>query len=292
MKGRESDMAAVNSLMTESNLITCKGDKLMNSTTQTTTQSRPQTRDIEQIKSYIANLQIKELSTPLSTMNLSLEQSDDTPASVVNSAIMIFNPGVSSQNQSDVKNSTLLAALAANYQFDPFKDTENWYLAYLEVLENLGWDKAPFNFTELSGGGGSFEVDKVILNLLQSIQGFDINAATELLKSLNNSDNDNALKLFDHTGSTSKQGNFQFGQVTQDSSGNVTLSVGAFFLTTKETIDKILWFKFSLSDTTFFQATNTLLLDEDVYSQVRKEVIKKLGDNAVKFVASIKLKTS
>src|SRR3569832_920920 len=58
---------------------------------------------------------------------------------IAGGSVVSFASGVSGQNQKDVLNSTLLAQLACDKQYDREKQITEWYKFYHSILENVGW---------------------------------------------------------------------------------------------------------------------------------------------------------
>jgi hypothetical protein len=198
--------------------------------------------------------------------------------------------GVSKQHREDVENSALLAQLAANKQYNREKDTENWYTFYRTVLENVGWVVPDFSFDQFQAAGDTFTVDKVIVDLLQSIATGDEVAVVEstlnAMKSLDQGDG--RLVLYETQTHSDHQGNFQAHSVSE-SGGSVVMRIGTFYFGTEDTVTRILWFNFPSSRTSFYEGAQTMELDEDVYSQVRQTIKAKLGANAKDFVKDLEI---
>jgi hypothetical protein len=62
-----------------------------------------------------------------------------------------------------------LAQRAASAQHDRFAAAADWYRAYVEVLERLGWTGEGFAFEERSSGAHEFTIDKAALDAIMTI---------------------------------------------------------------------------------------------------------------------------
>jgi hypothetical protein len=202
-----------------------------------------------------------------------------------NGSLVSFLAGVDRQSQADVLNSMLLAQLAANKKFDREKDTAQWYAFYHDVLENVGWVVQQFAFAKYEVAGTTATVDKVVLDLLTAIgteNGVAVARSTiAALKALGS--DDHRLTIFKESSHSAQNGNFQVSNCS-NVGGVLKMSLGAFYFTSKQVDTQILFFGWSTSDTTIYQSGQSIVLDRDVYSQVRQSVVQKLGDHAKTFV--------
>lgn len=214
---------------------------------------------------------------------------DEDEAGYVDSGSLVsFVSGISALEKSDVLNSTLLAQLAANTAFDRWEDTENWYKKYVEVLENVGWVIENFNFTKYKTKQKTFTMDKAVLEILRAIatgeQEEVINETIDALEALD--DGDGKLVLFDTNGSNLTKGNFQMATAQSDGE-TVSMALGAFYFSSKQSATRFLWFEYKKISTTLFKAAQKVVLNEEVYDKVRDAINKKLGDAAVEYVANL-----
>ncbi len=207
---------------------------------------------------------------------------------VVDGSLVSFVAGLDSQNKSDVLNSTLLAQLAANKKYDREAQTEQWYAFYQSVLEPLGWVIQAFQFEKYNASGDSFAMNKAVLEILKAIASDDEAAVSQAtIDALGTLDkNSHGLLLLNSASSSVSAGNFQIAPCSL-SNGSVVMKNASFYFNTTETTTGFLWFTYSTSSMTLYKSTNTMTLDNDIYSKVRQSVIDKLGDKAVQFVADL-----
>ncbi|MGE0131452.1 MAG: hypothetical protein AB7U82_25500 [Blastocatellales bacterium] len=239
-------------------------------------------------KSFIAGLELAQ--PPLTLFDL---RSETDKAGFVNQgSLTSFVAGMGRRNKKDVLNSTLLAQLAANRRHDRERDTENWYRWYRTVLENVGWVLQDFSFSRFSAGGTEFSVDEAIIDVLRAIAtGDEMAVARETLQAVKNlSNNDGRLVLFEQSSHSLRSGNFQI-MAASETDGVVAMRIGTFYFTSSEDVTKLLWFRFTDSSATIYKGVQTIVLDEDVYSEVRDDVVDRLGDNAERFVKDLDIGT-
>lgn len=209
-------------------------------------------------------------------------------AAVVDGSLISFVANLPLQSQQDVLNSTLLAQLAANKQFDREKQTVEWYKFYRNVLENLGWVVQEFSFLKYHPSGNSFTVDQAVIKILEAIAtGAEVAVVAATIGALKALGADSGpMVLWNSATSSVSAGNFQIG-VANLSGGVVMLKIGAFYFTTTQTTDSFLWFSYSSSQMDLYHGGQPMNLNELVYAQVRQAVIDKLGDRATTFVADL-----
>ena len=59
------------------------------------------------------------------------------------------------------------------------------------------------------------------------------------------------------------------------------MTLGSFYFNASSVHERWLWFDYNSTTIYFFKGTQVSTLNEDVYSLVRKQIIEKLGDNAL-----------
>ena len=246
-----------------------------------------------EIRSYIANLEIAEADPKQKTVFRADAPAflDDEPGAVVDSGSLVsFVGGISGLHKSDVLNSTLLAQLAANKQFDRFKQTREWYTFYTDVLSNLAWNIPNFFFREYQPSGTELVLSDAILDILSAIATGDemkiLEAALSGLR--DNPSNEGPLTLFDQQSFPENIGTFQIFPCSMDR-GDVVMAQAAMQFTSEKHVTRFLWFKWTSFSVKLFQSSQKGVLNEDIYSKIRQDVITKLGDNAKQFILDLKI---
>jgi hypothetical protein len=244
----------------------------------------------------IAYISALELAEPrASALGLAREprlkvEPDQPSAAVVDGEVVSFAAGLSLQHRSDVMNSFLLAQLAATKKYNRETQTIEWYGLYHEVLEKVGWVMQAFDFTKFSATGGSATVDSVVLTILGALAtGNQLALVRTTINALQGKASESkAVKLFETASHTMDKGNFQLG-IAVDDGGIVATKLGVFYFHSSQTVTRLFGWTFADSDTSFYQGAETVTLNEDVYGQVRQQIIEKLGDKAQLYVANIDL---
>lgn len=86
-------------------------------------------------------------------------------------SLVSFVHKVSEQQRKDVLYGCNLAQLAASAQYDRVEDSENWYKAYTEVMENIGWVVQNFQFEKIETKQSNFKLSDSILEILSELVG-------------------------------------------------------------------------------------------------------------------------
>ncbi|MFC0514511.1 hypothetical protein ACFFGT_09875 [Mucilaginibacter angelicae] len=241
---------------------------------------------------YIRSLEIETFDgQELDTRAASIAETGENEAGFVDAgSLTSFVAGLTITHKEDTLNSTLLAQLAANKAFNREEQTKEWYGKYHEVLENVGWVISAFQFTEYETSASSFTVEKVVIEILTAIATqSEILIAIKMLEALKNASADSKpFKIWDSSSHDAVNGNFQIGTCLE-SDGNVAMSLGAFHFKATEVKSTFLWFNYARTSIKLYKGAQQVVLNEQIYSVVRKMIIEKLGNNAVNYVANLEI---
>jgi hypothetical protein len=245
---------------------------------------------IEQRLDFIASLELPEVSADMEAVERA-PVSEGKPSAVIDASELItFEEGLPEQHRKDVENSCCLAQLAANKKYDRERDVENWYKYYVEVLQNIGWMTTAFHFTKYDAKTSSFSFDLILLNLLSTICSPTalalISRAIEAYRKL--AESDFKVRLFESQSHSAQSGNFQVGNARNES-GDVALTNEAAYFSSEVHVTRLFFTKFSSSQTKLYTSDMRFVLSEDIYAQVREQVIKKLGRHAKEFIADLEI---
>jgi hypothetical protein len=203
-------------------------------------------------------------------------------------SLVCFVAGVSTQAQSDVLNSTLLAQLVADKKFDREKAVDQWYKEYTTVLGRIGWVVQGFEFERYEASAVKFTMDEVVLEIAAAAltsQGAAVVAATlDALRKLPKSDG--RLSLFDMASHSAGRGNFQISVCTE-ADGAVAMQNMAFTFETSDNVTQVLFFQFSSQNTRFHKAAQAQTLNSALYAQYRESIVAKLGKSVTDFIADL-----
>ncbi|KAI0325092.1 hypothetical protein GY45DRAFT_289891 [Cubamyces sp. BRFM 1775] len=212
-------------------------------------------------------------------------------ASVNGGASVSFVSNLVGQMKDDVINSTLLAQLASDKKYPgrPMNRMREWYDSYRDVLAQVGWTLQSFNMSEVGNSNSYGSVDKLVLQLAAAyLTGGELALFTKMINALKDSKNSSAVKIFDSKAGYFNDASFQVG-VASNSGGNAMFKIGTYQYNSSDRITSVLFFTFGSSRVSFFAGNQTMVLNENVYAQVRQAVLDKLGKNAVDLVLGIEI---
>jgi hypothetical protein len=214
----------------------------------------------------------------------------DENANYINDGSLVsFVAGLSAQDKSDVLNGVLLAQKAANKQHNRYTEPEAWYETYRDVLSKIGWTGGADSFQKFDAHGDTVQVQNVVLTILAGLVmgGPAVTAITQALNALRGmSKTDSRFTLWDQSSHSQSAGNFQIAASAKSEDGLV-LNLGTFYFSATKTDTHFLFFDFSESDIKLFTGAQKMVLNTEVYAQVREGVVKKLGELANEFVANL-----
>ncbi|KAI0325091.1 hypothetical protein GY45DRAFT_289698 [Cubamyces sp. BRFM 1775] len=246
---------------------------------------------IEERLAIIKGLNVRH---PRSPYALAVVTAAGDSAAVDAGSSIAFVVNLNDQMKADVLNSTLLAQLDADASFDRQKDTTGWYNSYKRTLVTLGWVVKDFQFTRLEDVHNFKSAEELILQYAAtylSKQEHDLFAV--MLTALQQPTNRGAAKLLDNSARVLNQTNFQAG-VASVVSGQPTFKIGAYTCTATWTLEHAVFFELRPQldrggTIQFYAESQTMTLDDKVYSQIRTAVLEKLGHNAQALVDAIML---
>jgi hypothetical protein len=238
-------------------------------------------------KRYIASLKLPAAKGGV-MRKLAMPAAGKPGAYVDEATLLSMTENLEPQQRMDVLNSVLLAQLAARHEFDPEKQTEQFYRKYNEVLANIGWVTQSLKFQRYQSRGTKFTVDAEVINVLLAVcsgpEGALIKATLKAVKKAGA--NNSAVTLFEHSSRGGDNGNFRIG-LAANRNGVVVLKQAAIYYANAQNVTSVLFFSFSSASTQFYYGTTTIELNTDVYSQVRSLVIQKLGNHAAHYIQQL-----
>lgn len=204
------------------------------------------------------------------------------------SSLLALDGAVSEQSKADVSNSLLFAQLAANAVYDKFTDPESWARKVLEVLTIVGWSMlkdqtgspyevaSPVNWPELSKD--TFEEN---YGSRADLVDSTIDASAKL------SGASPQAELWNENTYADGKGIYLLGLGEKEADGDPRLGLLLCWFSLNAEAPGILDWQSGVHFSTEF---SMLTLNTDVYNQVRKQIIKKLGSRISTDIKFLKLK--
>lgn len=227
---------------------------------------------------------------PLNIRARALESGGEAKAEsyLSNKSVLSFASTVSGQNRQDILSSTLLAQLAADKKHPGEEDLEGWFKDYQNTLSNIGWVIQGKDFSKFSQSGSAFEMENIIIDILSTALGGNVMAiltkTLEAFKKL--SDTDNKILAFERNTHTLTKGTFLIA-LCDETDDAVGMKIGAFELSSSNTITRILFFKSTKEKTTLSYATSDATFNKNAYAAVRNVIEQKLADKFNQYVAEL-----
>ncbi|EMJ5851789.1 hypothetical protein R5P12_003512 [Klebsiella aerogenes] len=256
--------------------------------------------EIKSARNFIDNLAIPDRNEMLSLFSRfgvapsesAIEQQDYKETAQVNAGSLIsFTDKLSGVQKSDVQNSTLLAQLHADHVADRYKDPVSWYKKYVTVLEKVGWNLSSFAFDEYTSSDLTISLDKVVLEIVSAIASMNeiaiLKATLGALSSLG--DDSKPMKIWDSNSRNERNGNFQIMPVDIGNDGSIVMILSCLYFYSQDSRSRFLWFTWGSNDISINANAHRVVLNESVYSQVRDNVVEKLGLNAKDFVSTLEI---
>ena len=178
-----------------------------------------------------------------------------TQAQVAGSAVFSFAQGVTADVREAISDSALLAQLVANRNFPADKVPLEWFRAYGEVLQNVGWTIQDNAWTDYTTQGTAVEVHQKIIEVLTVALGpapAALLIITTTINALSAMKSDSPwITLFEREAKKAKIARFQIGLVDKDPAGDVFVSLFAFLIQAQDNITQVLFFKFRSAKASF-----------------------------------------
>ncbi len=203
-----------------------------------------------------------------------------TQAQVSGSAVFSFAQGVTTEVREAISNSALLAQLVANKKFPADQSPLEWFGAYAEVLQNVGWTVQDNSWTDYTAQGTAVEVHQKIIEVLTVALGpapAALLIITTTINALSAMKSDSPwITLFEREAKKAKIARFQIGLVDKDPNGDVFVSLFAFLIQAHDNLTQVLFFKFRSANASFQANTMKVSIDRAALTDIGPEMRNKI----------------
>src|SRR5262245_38631239 len=160
-------------------------------------------------------------------------------AQIVGSGIFSFTQGVPAEVREAISDSALLAQLVANKKTSAESRPLDWFAAYFEVLQNVGWTVQDSGWNDETAKGNAAEVHEKIIEVMTVALG-PAHAALAIVAStihaLKGMKSDSSwLKIFGRESQKARIARFQVGLVDKDDKGDLFVSLLACLIEAENT---------------------------------------------------------
>jgi hypothetical protein len=186
-----------------------------------------------------------------------------TQAQVVGSGIFSFAQGVTPEVRDAISDAALLAQLHANLKAAP--NTEEWFTAYSDVLQHVGWVVQKSDNAEYSAKGTVFEVHKKMLDVLAIALGPGSAAAAIVIatfEALQKMEPDSSwIRIFGRESQKAHMAHFQIGLVEKEEASDVLVRLLACFIDAENDLTQVLFFKLKKANASFTAKTEEISIN-------------------------------
>ena len=216
----------------------------------------------------------------------------------VNGGILLILPSsTSEQRKQDVQHSLLFAQLAADKQYSRQDDLQNWHDYFKYVLQNLGWLITSHKF-DSGVSKGYFVFASLALNLMtknswEETEVANFQKAFNALRGLSDSNRSVEIlygKTYDQTTHATSLILCSLKE-TQDGTTQLSFAMMGFRGTT-EKAHRYLFHVYDSNDVSFSKTeASSMLLNEEIYKQIRASIAEKLGDKVQTSISEVDINT-
>jgi hypothetical protein len=229
----------------------------------------------------IEAITLPELTTPVAPAAPPLrEQARQTSAEINASCLLVFDSGLSRQLISDVSNSVLFSQLAADAKANRFTEAPAWSSRYFEVMGQIGWNQTKVRYNGLVLLPAPVDWIPVVT---QNLDAGAALARAGIAAAQAMSQASEAMRFWNRNAFDEGRGLMMMAP-TQLVSGSVVTEFGLTWFALERAIDGFLGWSLGYR---IMESGTTMVLNEDVYAQVREAIIKKLGNRARDYVANV-----
>jgi hypothetical protein len=205
-------------------------------------------------------------------------------------AFYSFVAGLKSEDQAAVLNSVLFAQAVADMNHPDGRNGNDWYNEYTHWLTVQGWVTQDYHWQELSGKNTTFVIQDGILDFLKLAigEGTRLDILAKVFHVFQNNPNSNEYNLVQSKQTANGGGGFQLGTAGY-AQGDAHVNLSSLF--TAYHADRqdhnFLWVHWSTTSFSFYAAFNDMILNTDMWNQVKDDVLKKLGSLAKKEIGNV-----
>lgn len=198
---------------------------------------------------------------------------------VATSSILAFPDELTQQQRSDVQSTMYFASLAADQEYDMFRQRRLWLGAYIKWLRQVGWAPTgqPSHDYEWSHSERDLRMEEVALEILQHVShGIDLSSLEDALGRLQASDGED-LSMFEYYSSSGSEGSFQLGVAGKEpGSDTVILALGAYHFTADSKRRRFLFWTWRAGEIEFWAEAHSLTLSESFGNRAREALRERL----------------
>ena len=226
---------------------------------------------------------------PLTMQPLNADKGNLESAVVIGNNVLSFVAGLDPQLKQDVKDSVLLAQLAAAKKY-PNKDTHHVerYHLFSDVMTACGWTTTNDSIHKVTDLQQKFTMDQVALEIIASVVGPN-KAILEIVGIVFGAlaKTPKALSLFENAAKGIDSGNFQILPCFPTVDDEVIMIKTGMQFSSAKRVSKVLFWEWSSNEVNLYAAASSVTLNRKLYAGLRDKVAEKLGTSAMGKVENI-----
>jgi hypothetical protein len=213
-------------------------------------------------------------------------------AQVVGSGLFSFAKGVTPSTREAISNSALLAQLVANKRFSAEQAPIEWYTAYQDVLQNIGWVVQDQGWVDHTAAGTAVDVHQKVIEVLEVALGPSaaalsiIRSAMKVLEAM--APGSSWYKIFSRESEHARIARFQIGFVEPGEADDVFVSLLACLIEARASITKVLVFKFRNEHASFRANSAKVSINSAAVQELMPAIRAKVLAYQADYVSSIK----
>lgn len=253
--------------------------------------------DVETAKIFVRSVDLTGTRREIVAQSAATEASEvfdkaKTQAQVVGSGVFSFAQGVDAAAREAISDSALLAQLVANKKVDFATRPRDWFTAYADVLQNVGWTLQESGWTDYTTQGTAAEVNEKIVEVMAAILApapaalAIITSTVNALKAMN--PDSSWITIFSRESQKASIARFQVGLVEKGASDDVFVSLLACLIEAKNTITQVLFFKFRDAHASFAANSAKVSVNRSALTELGPLIRSKTRVYQVDYLSSIK----
>jgi hypothetical protein len=212
-------------------------------------------------------------------------------AQVVGAGLFSFAQGVTAETRQGISDSALLAQLVANKKVSAEENPLEWFAAYFDVLQKVGWTVQESTWTDYTAQGTAVEVHDKILEVMTAVLGPSaaaiavITATIHALSGMN--PNSAWMTLFNRESQKARLARFQIGLVEKEENSDIFVSLLACLIEAHNDITQVLFFKFKNAGATFRANSGKVSINRTSLNDLGPSIRDKIHAYQTNYLSSI-----
>ncbi len=213
--------------------------------------------------------------------------------------LFIFPDSMTLNTMDAALDSHTFAVQAANAQYHPMKQTQQWLEYYIEIMQKCGWVPYNFELTQETSSAHHLDMSNLLAKGLMAAAGLFTGGASTavagaaVVEQIKNAvtNSKEAIELFDRQAHEVDTGCLRLAKCDQSDNGQVVMLVSAVQTDAiPDTQSNILLFKWKAGGATTYTSGAALYLHRSLYESNKDVIRQRIGAEARDSLLSIPLK--